>query len=208
MSSSSREAGDPNRIGSICHAPPTQSSRETQDGSETGSGISAQVVVPQKPSTVVVAPEEIDPSAEERAYTPDKRVKFTNGAAEQGAFAQPVSSPSSLERAAGHLRHCRLVLMHRIPVIHPIWSRVRVDGGLGEDDSESCSDETIEVDGSDSDDSSGGVPAAEGGDWWDELDEADAKQAIGEAPVVSPVEEGAKLASQDGEEDDVSSEEE
>jgi hypothetical protein len=88
--------------------------------------------------------------------------------------------------------------MYQIPVYHPIWSRVKVGGELGEDEPES-----------DDGDSSGGVPAVEEGvDWWDEMDEAIAKEASGEELVVYAVEEGTNEASQVGEEQDVPSEEE
>jgi hypothetical protein len=53
--------------------------------------------------------------------------------------------------------------MYTIPVYHPIWQCVRVDGSLGEDEEEPDSDNTIEVGGSE-------------GDWWDEMDEAAANR--------------------------------
>jgi hypothetical protein len=156
-----------------------------------------------------MAPEDIDNSAGERGSPTAKRVKPIKHAAEQGIFPQPWSSPSSREKAAAHLRECRLGLMYQIPVYHPIWSRVKVGGELGEDEPESDSDETIAVVGSEDDDSSGGVPTVEeGGDWWDEMDEAIAKEASGEERVVYPVEEGTNETSQVGDEQDVPSEEE
>ena len=209
MSTPSHEVGDPNRIEGIRHARPTQASREVEDGSGAVRESAVQVVVPQDPSTVVVAPEDIDTSVGERASSTAKRVEPANDAAEQGEFPQPVSSPSSLEKAAGHLRQCRLVLMYGVPVFHPIWSRVRIDGTLGEDEPEPDSDEMVEVGESAEDSSSGGVPAEEeAGDWWDEMDEALAQKASDEEPVVSPMEEGANVSSQDEDAQDVSSEEE
>lgn len=119
-----------------------------------------------RPNTV---PEIFDDSTGERVNFSAESVDFVSHHPVVGSFHQYGQLFHYREAAQEWLRGARIELLAKLPLLHPLWERMKENGFLKAEGSSSASDDTIQDDMSD-----GGAALEEAmrdADWWDEEDD-------------------------------------
>ena len=116
-----------------------------------------------------VVPEVFDYNTGERVNISAEPVDFVSHRPVVCSFNQYGQLLRSREEPQEYLRDARIELLDKLPLMHPLWDRMKVDGSLQAKESSSASDDSMQEDVSDEE--AALKEALRDADWWDEEDD-------------------------------------